>query len=51
MKKGQRTDFKKEVFQTGLTERSRGGQALRNFLGGGGQAKRQRLNVVRKKKK
>lgn len=50
MKKGQRTDFKKEVFQTGLTERSRGGEALRNFLGGG-QAKRQRLNVVRKKKK
>lgn len=50
MKKGQRTDYKKEVFQTGLTERSKGDDALRSFLSQN-QAKRQRLNVVRKKKK
>lgn len=51
MKKGQRTDFKKEVFQTGLTERSTGGVALKRFISANHQAKRQRLNVVRKKKK
>lgn len=50
MKKGQRTDYKKEVFQTGLTERSTGGDALRWFLGAN-QAKRKRLNIARKKSK
>lgn len=49
MKKGQKTDYKKDVFQTGLTEATRGIDALKNFLGG--QGKRQMLNIVRKKKK
>lgn len=51
MKKGQKTNFKKDVFQTGLTERcSTGEDALRSFMNAS-QARRQRLNIVRKKKK
>lgn len=49
MKKGQKVDYTKEVFQTGLTERSRGRDALTSFLNS--QDCRTRQNIVRKKKK
>lgn len=49
MKKGQNTNYKKEVFQTGLTAASRGADALGNFLNS--QKSRERQNLVRRKKK
>lgn len=49
MKKGQNIRYKKEVFQTGLSERSLGRDALNNFLSN--QNKRNRQNIARKKKR
>lgn len=46
MKKGQNVNYKKEAFQYGLTEHTRGVDALYNFLNG--QSQLERLNAVRK---